>query len=128
MHWSVKVALRICHLWCSGKTVDEVWRAIHAAQTAGASAGPPAVSYESLPLGALLESMGVMSVEGLGFPLNSVPSYLPPPQPPGALSGPGAVPGLTLPPPKVRRCDGASREFAMAWTHRNFNSKLHRQR
>ena len=67
---------------CSGKTVDEVWKAIHGAIPNGvlsaAVPGGPPPSYESLPLGTLLESLGVMSVEGLGFPLNSVPSYLPP--------------------------------------------------
>ncbi len=54
---------------------------------------PP--SYESLPLGTLLESLGVMSVEGLGFPLNSVPSYLPP-----ASQQPGLPPQqpLSIPP------------------------------
>ena len=86
--------LRVCHPspvgipptlttdWLrSGKTVDEVWKAIHTASNTGpASAAPGGMppSYESLPLGTLLESLGVMSVEGLGFPLNSVPSYLPP--------------------------------------------------
>ncbi len=66
---------------CSGKTVDEVWKAIHGAIPNGLAAAAPGgmpPSYESLPLGTLLESLGVMSVEGLGFPLNSVPSYLPP--------------------------------------------------
>ncbi len=66
---------------CSGKTVDEVWKAIHGAMPNGLTAAAPGgmpPSYESLPLGTLLESLGVMSVEGLGFPLNSVPSYLPP--------------------------------------------------
>ena len=56
-----------------------MWQAIHAAQIVGdgISAQLPA-SYESIPLGRLLESMGIMSMEGLGLQLGNVPSYLPP--------------------------------------------------
>lgn len=89
---------------CSGKTVDEVWQAIHAAQNAGAGASAPLpASYESIPLGRLLESMGIMSMEGLGLQVGGVPSYLPPLEP-GALRPPQHTPVLTLPDPQVSSC------------------------
>ena len=76
-----------------------MWQAIHAAQTTGdgVSAQLPA-SYESIPLGRRLESMGIMSMEGLGLQLGNVPSYLPPELSVPPTQQHAAVPG----PPQVQ--------------------------
>ena len=77
--------------------MDEVWSSIHSAQAGGGAVSNALPSnYDLLPLGTLLESMGVMSMEGLGFPLSSYSSFLPHMEA-GSLAPPYHMPILTLP-------------------------------